>query len=253
MYSPQQVNYDLFSTAGNMTLLRVWGAENGPWMQALHFICGCGALISPLLASPFLNLQSPNGSKNLSISLNETWVPKNASMDYQVVNTLPTALQNVTMNYVIPQNNMSEAVVTSYDSNVHWAYLIIGLCLCISALLFGLVTLFCSDIRSQCLNEPPKSPIQKSSERQNEEKNERVFRLKLTTFVFFFYFFYCIVERNYLNYLSTYVVKDLEWTEREGARLTSGYLATFILGRAIGIIVVKVLLLFTFIQLFILI
>ena len=44
-----------------MLLLRLWGKENGPYMQTLHFSFGLGAFISPLLAKPFL---SPAPSSN---------------------------------------------------------------------------------------------------------------------------------------------------------------------------------------------
>ncbi|KAI1286446.1 Major facilitator superfamily domain-containing protein 4A [Halotydeus destructor] len=38
----------------NVFLLYMWGKESQPWMQALHFAFGCGGLVAPLLASPFL-------------------------------------------------------------------------------------------------------------------------------------------------------------------------------------------------------
>ena len=42
---------------GNVTLLQLWGKENAPYIQALHFIFGVGALVGPLVAEPFLSTQ----------------------------------------------------------------------------------------------------------------------------------------------------------------------------------------------------
>ena len=37
-----------------MLLLKIWGKDHGPWMQALHLVVGVGAIIGPLIANPFL-------------------------------------------------------------------------------------------------------------------------------------------------------------------------------------------------------
>ena len=226
-----------------MTLLKVWGAENGPWMQALHCIFGAGALIGPLLAIPFLGSQA--GVESPSLPLYPTSSPENASLIYQEASGLLSVLSNVTLeaitvNYSHAGNNHTETIKTKYESKVHWAYLVLGLMLWISAILFFIVMVFYSDIKLQCRNRQRKSPDSEDKKDAPEEKDERVFRLKLTAIVFFFYLFYCILEINYGNYLTTYVVKDLGWTEQEGARLTSGYWTTFTLGRALGIVLVKV-------------
>ena len=226
-----------------MVLLKVWGAENGPWMQALHCIFGGGALIGPLLAIPFLGSQA--GVESSSPPLYSTSSPENASIIYQEASGLLSVLSNVTMetvtaNYSHAVNNQTETITTEYESKVHWAYLILGLMLMGSAVLLFLVTIFCSDIKLQCHNKQKKSPDSEAKKDVPEQKDEKVFRFKLTALVFFFYLFYCILEMNYGNYLTTYVVKDLGWTEQEGARLTSGYWATFTLGRALGIVLVKV-------------
>ncbi|RWS16375.1 Sodium-dependent glucose transporter 1-like protein [Dinothrombium tinctorium] len=39
---------------GNVWILHLWGTESPPFIQALHFAFGCGALIGPLIAEPFL-------------------------------------------------------------------------------------------------------------------------------------------------------------------------------------------------------
>ncbi|XP_070572018.1 sodium-dependent glucose transporter 1A-like [Ptychodera flava] len=54
-------------TGGNVVLVVVWGKENGPWMQALHFLFALGATMAPLVAAPFLT--DP-------VSINATAVPE---------------------------------------------------------------------------------------------------------------------------------------------------------------------------------
>ena len=38
-----------------MQLIKIWGDDHEPWMQALHCVFGIGALIGPLIATPFLS------------------------------------------------------------------------------------------------------------------------------------------------------------------------------------------------------
>ena len=42
------------NSAGNIHLIDLWGKENPPFFQALHFTFGLGALIAPLIVRPFL-------------------------------------------------------------------------------------------------------------------------------------------------------------------------------------------------------
>ena len=44
----------MLDTGSNMFILVLWGKENGPFMQALHFAFGLGCFHAPLLAKPFL-------------------------------------------------------------------------------------------------------------------------------------------------------------------------------------------------------
>ena len=38
-----------------MQLIKIWGDDHEPWMQALHCVFGIGALMGPLIATPFLS------------------------------------------------------------------------------------------------------------------------------------------------------------------------------------------------------
>ncbi len=39
---------------GNCWIIHIWGKENPPFMQILHFMYGVGALVAPFLVEPFL-------------------------------------------------------------------------------------------------------------------------------------------------------------------------------------------------------
>ena len=58
----------LVLSAGNVTMLKIWGKEHGPWMQALHTVYGLGALVGPLICEPFLaeKQKYKNAVKNLT-------------------------------------------------------------------------------------------------------------------------------------------------------------------------------------------
>lgn len=57
----------MLDTGSNMFTLVLWGKENGPFMQALHFAFGLGCFHAPLLAKPFLlELLEPLGNSTTS-------------------------------------------------------------------------------------------------------------------------------------------------------------------------------------------
>ena len=222
--------------AGNLVLLKVWEAKNGPWMQALHCIYGTGALIGPLVAIPFLSSESSpissTSDNNASLSMeNGTIIQQESS----------NILGSVTTSAVMENGrNQTAEDLTEYESQIHWAYLIIGLCACLSAILFLLVTLFCSNLKLTCLMKQQKLLNNEGSPNDADEKKDKAFRIKLSILLFFFYFCYCILEMNIGTYLTAYAVKELGWTEQQGASVTSVYWTTFTIGRALGIVLIKV-------------
>ena len=70
----------MFSGA-NVMCVQIWGEDNGPWMQALHFSFGLGAFVAPLLAEPFLSKKNP---------INTTLLMVNDTGDVMDFTTLPS-------------------------------------------------------------------------------------------------------------------------------------------------------------------
>ncbi|KAI1309024.1 Major facilitator superfamily domain-containing protein 4A [Halotydeus destructor] len=54
----------LLDSAGNVFCLELWGKDNQPFLQALHFTYGLGALISPLVVSGYLTPLVPLSQLN---------------------------------------------------------------------------------------------------------------------------------------------------------------------------------------------
>lgn len=46
-------NFELLKI-GNVWIIHIWGKENPPFMQIVHFMYGVGAFIAPFLIEPFL-------------------------------------------------------------------------------------------------------------------------------------------------------------------------------------------------------
>ncbi|RWS16366.1 sodium-dependent glucose transporter 1-like protein [Dinothrombium tinctorium] len=68
-----------FLYGGNVWILHLWGTESQPFIQAFHFAFGCGALIGPLIAEPFL-LEIKDNQHSL---LNSTTVRPKAQLRVQ--------------------------------------------------------------------------------------------------------------------------------------------------------------------------
>ena len=65
----------LAGSGANLYLIQLWGKENPPFLQALHFCYGLGALIAPLIAKPFLLPVEPE--QGLDVVLNDTSIHEN--------------------------------------------------------------------------------------------------------------------------------------------------------------------------------
>ena len=98
----------------------------------------------------------------------------------------------------------------------------------------------CGNQSKSCL----KSSRQKKEDDEEDKGTKPVkasFRIPFLTGIFVFYVLYCILEANYGNFLLAYAVEELGWTKAMGATVTSVFYATYMIGRGLGIIAVKLL------------
>ncbi len=113
------------------------------------------------------------------------------------------------------------------------AYLIAGVMVILAA---------CFLLMNFCIN------IQDDLTETNEEKEQDTvnsdnlsFKIPFLVGVFFFYVSYCGLESNYGNYVATYAVEELSFTKENGARVTAVYATGYTVGRACGILLIKIM------------
>lgn len=187
-------------------------------MQFIHFAFAIGGVIGPLATEPFLT-PNPEDESDSTITAspffdNSTTSPLNSTV------TLETS--NVTDN--------STAFTLLLTTNVHYAYLISGSIILLTAVPH-IIQLFTER-------------AQKRRQTHVDEKKETKQPLPTPLFLFVlfclcvFYFLYCSVEDTFAAYLSTSVVKQLHWSKSDGAQVTSVFWASFAVGRFLCIFVV---------------
>ena len=193
-------------------LLRVWSYENGSWMQALHCVFGLGTLMAPLIAEPFLSDQ---------VTLEP---PADLSNDPRTYTESTPGQRNTSVN---------SATMLDNGTQIKWAYLIVGIMCCFSTFLLFISGFFCGIGQILKRDDEKESSVDKAVARK-----ENIFRYTLLTLVFIFYASYCAVEIGVATYLASFAIY-LGWTKSAGAMVTSAFWASFTIGRALGILLVR--------------
>ncbi|XP_054157271.1 major facilitator superfamily domain-containing protein 4A-like [Oppia nitens] len=131
-----------FDTACNAWLLEMWLRDNGPYMQALHFMFGLGSLLAPLISIGFLSdtttLPSVN---NISVDIMQRQMSmKNMTLDapqfgvhhhnYIYYNQIISSFEKQLTNISYETNNTSPEAT---DSRIYIPYCITGSLLATSA------------------------------------------------------------------------------------------------------------------------
>ena len=122
------------------------------------------------------------------------------------------------------------------DTDVFYAYLIVGIITICGGLAFFMIF----------IATPPRNVIKTKEERKKEVENDEdtkpdklAFKIPFLIGVFIFFVSYCMVEGNYGNFLLAYAVEGLGWSKSMGTAVTAVFWASFTIGRASGIITVK--------------
>ena len=126
-------------------------------------------------------------------------------------------------------------------TNVRYAYFISGGFLLIHCVIFSI--LYMMGDATCCINnkKPPEEGATDEYHVGEERLSEynKLFLISFVVLVFLFFWMYCILELTYSNYLTTYVVEELNWSKTSGATLTSVFWASFTIGRGAGIFIVR--------------
>lgn len=214
-----------------MTLLSVWGKDNGQWMQALHFIFGIGTLVAPLVAEPFLADQEKvdnclNGENVTTEAVVATVTEPSVGYPDVIVHSNETM---AVTDAVLP----TETCYATEETRVMYAYLITAAA--VLCLVFALFFIFWTSGHQVRKSRQPKSDKKET----REQRDERMFSYLIVFLVFVFYILHCMLEIVYGNYIMTFSVKYLKWTKTMGATLNSVYWGVYSVTRAFGILIIR--------------
>ncbi|KAM8809150.1 sodium-dependent glucose transporter 1 [Eudromia elegans] len=187
----------ILDTGGNVLALNTWGAEAGPYMQALHFSFAVGAFVAPILAKMALGGSVPkdlaaDGKTNQSV--------------LKLVSTAATPL----------------ALKPHIDVDFLWSYIVIGMCLLFVSLFF-----FSLYSRSSSARDKSKASLQKHVTAK--------YHYALIFLLFTFFFCYVGAEVTYGSYIFTYAKVFAEMQENKAAALNSVFWGAFAACRGMAI------------------
>ncbi|XP_067661056.1 sodium-dependent glucose transporter 1C-like [Haliotis asinina] len=209
MFVAHEFFLGIFKTGCNVELVRVWGVESKPYMQALHFLWSLGGIISPFVLEPFLAVRKDGDNNTTRSSVMET---QNRSYSVQ--------------EYVNASNISTEHHL---QTRIIWPFLMTGLLTILSSVPFLIVFLFA---RQEKHKDAAKAL---DGKRQGKMLPRKLLVLTLGL-LGIFYFFLDEVEDSSVSFLTSYVVKQFKWTKVMGARITSAFWAAYAFGRLAAIV-----------------
>ena len=210
-------------------LFSVWKSEAGPYFQLTHFFFAIGGILSPLVAKSFLIQITPqtlsqNTTGGLSglISNDSAFTMdrrSNCSAE-ETVGKIMNASTNI---------DCDGAVIFVKNTNVQFAYLISAVVVLSAALPF--LVYFITGSRK----------VQENEESQNENAKKVSSKIQVLVVTLL-----CIVSAigtavvdSIANYLASFGILQLDWSEDMGSSMTSLYFATYAVGNLIGVFILK--------------
>nr|XP_006812452.1 PREDICTED: major facilitator superfamily domain-containing protein 4-like [Saccoglossus kowalevskii] len=220
----------MIDTTANVCLIKIYGPQVSPFLQALHFCYGIGAFISPIVAEPFL--------------LNEDCTPLlsyNQSVDTDKI------ARDITSPSVTDQTftTMETLIEAQERTEVRFAFWIMAL-IQIPVVCMVLALL----IKKRCFNSAkPKRKYEdidkvseatslkaKAASKTNCCGSSSSTVIAITCLTALILFIYDGLQAAYGGYVYTYSVKSvIDLSSTEGAYLTSVYWGSFALGRLVSI------------------
>ena len=201
----------------NMFLIDIWGKENPPFLQALHFAFGFGAFLAPLLATPYLLPKIDEDGEDIESNIRN--IDTNVSdIDIEDVSTIS-----------------NHTIYLPDDVKLIYPYGIISTLTLINALIF--LTLFFkyreTPPHPSRIIEAPEESDNKTSASDNNSK----FRILIIVLMTCFLLFYCGLEITYGSFLTTFAVNSaMKLKKATGALMTSCFWATFTFFRLFAVV-----------------
>lgn len=197
-------------SAGNMLLLRIWGQDHGPWLQALHLIWAVGSLLGPLFTEPFLS-----GRNATQPMPNTSYAQSNS----QVITPLTISTYSKTL-----------------ETRIWIPYTIAGVFFVISAVACSSIYLTSKNKSLRII--PTKNTTEDKKHFGSQINDAPLYRNTVVILMFFFVMLFCLLELTYPNYLTAYSVDYLNWSKSDGAFVTAAFWAAYSIGRVMNIFII---------------
>lgn len=181
------ISMGILDTGGNVLVLNTWAEKAGPHMQALHFSFSAGAFLSPIIAQLLFGAHGNHSST--------------------VENVMAGAVQDQSWSHMRSM----------------WAYVIIGLFVLLSAVLF--FVLFCCRVGSR-------GKAYSVSEQPEVAKHHKA----IVVLLFFFYFAYVGAEVAYGSFIFTFSKDFAQLGEAEAAGINTLFWGSFAACRGLAIL-----------------
>lgn len=184
-----------------MQVPNIWGADNAPWMQALHFVFAVGGLIGPLIAKPFIYIRPDENSTSTD---NDTSMATNRNLSIGDVTLIEDDTAGI---------------------RVWITYMIHSLMVFIVAL--ALFTVYISGSRKCCQQ-------RKQHQTPATVEEERWFICVVVTFICNVMWLYATAF-NCINFHVVFLVKHVGLNKSKATLMNAAFWASFTTGRACGI------------------
>ena len=197
-------------------------------MQAVHFGFSFGAIISPLVSSPFLAQRINQKTMLNSSSVNSTIAHEN------------TTLPNTTIANSSPFPTLFDNITTPLppiygQTRIHTTYLVSSIISLTTACLFGIL-FFCL---GSVYVKMDKREVPDQSSKNHTYPLSTNLKIVFSVCVTVMLMLYVITERHFYSYLMTFVIYSLNWSKTKGSSATSTFWISFAAGRLAAIFIVK--------------
>jgi FHS family Na+ dependent glucose MFS transporter 1 len=201
VFAVNQIGMGALESGTNMFMLHLWGKEVTPFLQALHFMYGVGAMISPVIAVPFL-------------------VEKEEEIDLHTENMNQTAV---------------EEVFHPEDINLVPPYCIVAAVLALNAVFALIVWRMSPETPAHPSRDTQSMPETfKEKESSDTRSITTVWKIIVIILTLFFLHIYLGLEISFGSFMTAFAVKSgLGLSKADGAHLTTLFWSTFTLFRII--------------------
>ncbi|XP_050418551.2 sodium-dependent glucose transporter 1-like [Patella vulgata] len=204
-------------TGGTADVVRVWKSESRPYMFIVHLGFSIGALISPLVTEPFLVPKHLVENQNSDIKSQDPVITCNVT-------------NNATLNSNISciNNQTNPLQSTAYVIKLQYAFIISAILAVLTSVPF-LIKSFKGES-----NLTKEGNSRKATEQRNVPLLYYVISVVL---IMCMYICNTGIEDAFSAFLMTFVVKQMDWSKKDGALVTSAFWASLITARILVIFV----------------